>query len=163
MFGKNIAVAYDTRTIEIAKPDNISMIRFISQIQSIKLDTMMKKKILIDPIKEIIIAGANITINPVTISRKGFTLRIKKSNLNEKDWKDLALNKGLDIGDDVIIGDKAVQVNLDNALINTKKLPTISDLMRSMKVMKLDISEIIDTIKMLDSLGAIDADVEIVR
>ncbi|MEA3497705.1 MAG: flagellar basal body P-ring protein FlgI [Campylobacterota bacterium] len=162
-FGKNIAVAYDTRTIEIAKPDNISTIRFISQIQAIKLDTMMKKKILIDPTKEIIIAGADITINPVTVSRKGFTLRIKKSDLDKKAWEDKAANTGLDIGDDVVIGDKAVQVDLDNALINTKKLPTISDLMRSMKVMKLDISEIIDTIKMLDSLGAIDAEVEIVR
>jgi flagellar P-ring protein FlgI len=162
-FGQNIAVAYDTRTIEIAKPRNISTTRFISQIQNIKLDTMMKKKILIDPIKEIIIAGADITINPVTISRKGFTIRIKKTKLDEKGWQDKAINKGLDIGDDVIIGDTPVQVNLDNALINTKQLPTISDLMRSLKVMKVEISEIIDTIKMLDSLGAIDAEVEIVR
>ncbi len=162
-FGQNIAVAYDTRTIEITKPLNISTTRFISQIQNIKLDTMMKKKILIDPIKEIIIAGADITINPVTISRKGFTIRIKKSKLDEKGWQDKAINKGLDIGDDVTIGDTPVQVNLDNALINTKQLPTISDLMRSLKVMKVDISEIIDTIKMLDSLGAIDAEVEIVR
>ena len=162
-FGRTIAVAYDTRTIEIAKPDNISTTRFISQIQNIKLDTMMKKKILIDPVKEIIIVGSDITINPVTITRKGFTLRIKKSNLDEKDWRNKETNKGVDIGDDVIIGDTAVQVDLDNALINTKRLPTISDLVRSMKVMKLDISEIIDTIKMLDSLGAIDAEVEIVR
>jgi len=162
-FGKKIAVAYDTRTIEIIKPSNISTTRFISKIQNIKLDTMMKKKILIDPVKEIIIAGADITINPVTISRKGFTLRIKKTNLDEKGWQNKAKNKGVDIGDDVTIGDTLVQVDINNALINTKKLPTISDLVRSMKVMKLDISEIIDTIKMLDSLGAIDAEVEIVR
>ena len=163
VFGQKIAVAYDTRTIEVAKPANISTIRFISQVQNIKLDTMMKKKILIDPIKEVIIAGAGITINPVTISRKGFTLRIKKTNLGDKDWKDKARNKGVDIGDDVTIGNTAVQVDINNALINTKRLPTISDLVRAMKVMKLDISEIIDTIKMLDSLGAIDAEVEIVR
>ena len=162
-FGKKIAVAYDTRTIEIAKPSNISTIRFISKIQNIKLDTMMKKKILIDPIKEVIIAGADITINPVTISRKKFTLRIKRSDLNDKDWKNKGKNKGVDIGDDVTIGNNAVEVDLDNALINTKQVPTISDLMRSMKIMKLDIGEIIETIKMLDSLDAINADVEIVR
>lgn len=162
-FGKDIAVAYDTRTIEVAKPNNMSTIKFIAKIQNIRIDTMMKKKIVIDPVKEIIIMGADITINPVTISRKDFTLRIKKTNLNEKDWNDTKTNKGVDIGDDVTIGDTAVQVNLDNALVNTKKLPTISDLVRSMKVMKIDISEIIDTIKMLDSLGAIDAEVEIVR
>lgn len=166
-FGKNLAAAYDTRTIEVIKPENISMIRFISEVQNIELDTQMKKKVIIDPTKGIIIAGADITINPVTISRDNFTLRIKKSSLDDKGWADDNANAGLDLGDDVKIGKDAAQtieeVNIDNALINTKKQPTISDLMRAMKVMKVELSEIIETIKMLDGLGAINADVEIVR
>jgi len=162
-FGKNIAIAYDTRTIEIAKPDNMSIIRFISEVQNIKIESMMKKKVIIDPVKEIIIAGADITINPVTISRKNFTIRIKKSNLDDKGWADPATNIGVDIGDDVNIGQKAIEVNVDNALVNTKQQPTVSDLMRAMKTMKVNITEIIETIKMLDRLGAINADVEMVR
>jgi len=162
-FGKKLAVAYDTRTIEIAKPDNMSIIRFISEIQSIEIDSMMKKKVIIDPIKEIIIAGADITINPVTISRKNFTIRIKKSNLDDKAWEDTTKNVGVDIGDEVVVGKEAVVINVDNALLNTKNQPTVSDLMRAMKTMKLDIREIIETVKMLDRLGAINADVEMVR
>jgi flagellar P-ring protein precursor FlgI len=162
-FGKNLAVAYDTRTIEVAKPDNMSIIRFISEIQNIQIDSMMKKKVIIDPVKEIIIAGADITINPVTISRKNFTLRIKKSTMKDKEWADPTKNVGVGIGDDVNIGQKAVVVNINNALINTKNQPTVSDLMRAMKTMKLSITEIIETIKMLDSLGAINASVEMVR
>lgn len=162
-FKKNIAVAYDTRNIEVTKPDNMSIIRFISEVQNIQIDSMMKKKVIIDPVKEIIVAGADITINPVTISRKDFTLRIKKSNLDDKSWADPVKNVGLDIGDDVKIGKKPIVVNVDNALINTKQQPTVSDLMRAMKTMKLDITEIIETIKMLDKLGAINANVEMVR
>ena len=162
-FNKPLASAYDTRTIVISKPTNISMIKFISEIQNIKLDSMIKKKIVIDPVKEVVIAGADIEISPVTISQDKFTLRIKKSSLDDTDWEDAAKNVGLDIGDDVKIGNKPVEVNLNNALINTKKQPTVSDLMRAMKIMKLEISEIINTIKMLDSLGAINAEVEVVR
>ena len=162
-FGKNLAVAYDTRTIEIAKPLDYSMIRFLSEIQNIKLDTNIKKKIIIDTSKEMIIAGSDIQIEPVTISRKDFTLRIKKTPLTDKQWEDPAVNAGIDIGDDVKLGNDAVEVNLDNTLINTKKPPTVSDLMRAMKTMKLPINEIIDTIRSLNSLGAINADVEIVR
>lgn len=162
-FGKKIAVAYDTRTIEIAKPDNMSIIRFISEIQNIQLDTQMKKKVIIDVSKGVIIAGSDTTINPVTVTRKNFTLRIKKSSLDSASWEDPALNKGVDIGDDVKIGSETVQVDLDNALLNTKELPTVSDLMRAMKVMKLEIGEIIDTIQMLNRMGAINADVEVVR
>ncbi|MEA3314506.1 MAG: flagellar basal body P-ring protein FlgI [Campylobacterota bacterium] len=150
--GENLAVAYDTRTIKVDKPNNISMISFISKIQNIELFSLMKKKIVIDPSKEMIVAGSDITIEPITISRKNFTLRIKKSDLG-----------GRDIGDEVNIGKDIENINLDNALINTKKVPTVSDLMRAMKIMKININEIIETIKMLDKLGAINADVEIIR
>lgn len=162
-FGKQIAYAYDTRTIEVTKPENISMIRFISQVQNIKLDTQMKKKVIIDVSKGVIIAGSDTTIKPVTVTRKNFTLKIKKSPLDTPSWNDPALNPGIDIGDDVKVGDDAVQVNINNALINTKELPTVSDLMRAMKVMKLETTEIIDTLQMLNSMGALNADVEIVR
>ncbi|PIF04661.1 MAG: flagellar biosynthesis protein FlgI [Arcobacter sp.] len=164
-YGKKIAFAYDTRTIEVAKPEDISIIRFISEIQGIKIDTMMKNKIIIDPKKEMIIAGADIVINPVTISRKNFTIRIKKSPLSDKAWQDPKKNTGVDVGDNTKVKKipGAVDVDIDNALLNTKGQPTVSDLMRAMKTMKVDILEIIETIKMLDNLGAINADVEMVR
>ena len=166
-YGKNLAVAYDTRSIEVKKPEDMSIIRFISEIQAIKLDTNMKNKIIIDLRKEIIVAGADITINPVTISRESFTIRIKKSDLSDKEWNDPAANTGLDIGDDGRVSElpskDIPEVSIENALINTKEQPTVSDLMRAMKTMKLGISEIIETIKMLDKLGAINADVEMVK
>ena len=166
-YNKKLAVAYDTRTIEVSKPADMSIIRFISEVQSIKIDTMMKNKIIIDTKKEIIVAGADITINPVTISRKNFTIRIKKSELSDKEWADPVKNAGIDVGDDTkvekIPGALVPAIDIDNALLNTKKQPTVSDLMRAMKMMKLDIMEIIETIKMLDNLGAINADVEMVR
>ncbi len=159
-FGKNLATAVDTRTIDVKKPDSISIVKFIAIIENINLDTSFKKKIIIDINKEMIIAGANIIIDPVTVSRNNFTIRIKQMPMSKKLWKDELQNKGLDIGDEVKIADKAV-VEIDNAMINTRSLPTISDLVRAMKVMKLPISDIIETIKMIKDLGAIDVDIEI--
>ena len=166
-FMKPLAVAYDTRTIKVLKPSDMSTVRFIAEVQDIKIDIMMKKKVIIDSAKEIIVAGADITINPVTISRENFTLRIKKSALSDKAWEDPLANPGVDIGDDTrvekIPGVAIPEIDIDNALINTKAQPTVSDLMRAMKTMKFNIAEIIETIKLLDDLGAINADVEMVR
>lgn len=159
-FGKPLAQAVDTRTIEVKKPEDLSIVKFISIIENIQLDNTFKKKIIIDMNKGIIIAGANIVIDPVTVSRDNFTLRIKKSVLNEEQWADPATNVGQDIGDDVKIGDKPT-VDINNALINSKNQPTISDLMRAMKIMKLPIGDIIDTIQMIKDLGALDVDLEI--
>ncbi len=161
-FNQKIAEAIDTRTIEVVKPQNISMIAFIADIQNIDIDSNIKKKIIINLTKNVIIAGADIVIQPVTVSRRDFTLRIKHKNLTDEQWEDPALNVGLDIGDNVKIGNKPVEINLNNALINTKSKPTISDLMRAMKLMKLDIRDIIETIQMLKNLGAIDAEIETV-
>ncbi len=159
-FGRRLAIAYDTRTIDIAKPKEISIVKFISMIENIPLDTSFKKKIIIDMNRESIIAGADIKIDPVTIARDSFTIRIKKSPLNDTQWKDPKLNKGKDIGDDIKIADGQT-INIDNAMINTKAAPTVSDLVRSMKVMKLPMSEIIDTLKMIKEMGAIDVEFEI--
>lgn len=159
-FGKAIAMAEDTRTITVKKPADISIVKFISMVQNIELDSSFKKKIIIDLNKEIIITGADIPIDPVTVSRDNFTLRIKKSTLTNTAWEDPEVNTGVTVDSDIKIADKP-SVDMNNAMINTKKEPTVSDLVRAMKVMKLPISDIIETIKMLKQLGALEADLEI--
>ncbi|WP_228711020.1 flagellar basal body P-ring protein FlgI [Arcobacter cloacae] len=159
-FGKKLATAIDTRTIEVKKPQNMSTVKFLSLVQNIELDSTFKKKLIIDINRESIITGGDIPIDPVTIARDTFTIRINKSTLDENEWNDVAKNPGVDIGDNVKIADKPI-INIDNAMINTKGTPTISDLVRSMKVMKLPMTEIIDTLKMIKEMGAIDVDIEI--
>jgi flagellar P-ring protein precursor FlgI len=160
-FGKKLATAVDTRTVEIIKLENISIIKFISIIESIELDSeTIRKKVIVDMGRETVITGGDIPIKPVTIARNSFSIRISKTGLNDAGWKDSAQNPGVDIGDNVKIGDKPV-INIDNAMLNTKAAPTISDLVRAMKVMKLPMSEIIDTLKMIKEMGAIDVDIEI--
>lgn len=161
LYGMNLAMAVDTRTVEIRKPNNISIIKFISEIQDIELDSTFKKKIIIDMNRESIIAGADIPIGPVTVARDGFTIRIKKSTLSDIQWEDRKINQGRDIGDDVRLDNKPVAVNIDNTLMNSKETPTVSDLVRAMKVMKLPMTDIIETIKMIKDLGALDVELEI--
>ena len=159
-FGRKLAFAMDTRTIQIKKPNEMSIIKFISIVQNIPLSSAFKKKIIIDMNRESIIAGADIPISPVTIARDSFTIRIKKSPLNEPQWNDPKYNKGVDVGDDVRIADKPA-VDINNAMINTKGTPTVSDLVRAMKVMQLPMTEIIDTLKMIKEMGAIDVEFEV--
>ncbi len=162
-FKKPIAMALDTRTVKILKPNNMSIVTFIAKVQNIQLKSKLKKKVIIDMARQIIIAGSDITIKPITISQKDFTIKIKKSNLSKKEFDDNTINAGVDIGDDLKIGKKAVNINLNNALVNSYNEPTVSDLMRAMKTMKLDIKQIIQTLQMLKELNAIDAKLEIIR
>ena len=159
-FENNIAKAIDTRTIDVIKPSDMSIVEFIALVENIVLETNVKKKLIIDINREAVIAGGDIPITPITISRDSFTLRIDKTNLDDVDWNNPTINKGVDVGDGIKIADKPV-VDINNSMINTKKDPTVSDLVRSMKVMKLPMSEIIDTLQMLKQMGAIDVDIEL--
>lgn len=158
-FGKKLATAVDTRTIEVTKPEDMSIVKFISVVQNIELDSTFKRKLIIDVNKEMIVTGGDILIDPVTIVRNNFTIRIRPG-LGEEAWKDPAINRGVNVGDDVKIADKPV-IDIDNAMINTKEPPTVADLVRSMKVMKLPMSEIIDTLRMVKDMGAIDVEIEL--
>jgi flagellar P-ring protein precursor FlgI len=162
-FKSQIAMAIDTRTVTVIKPTNMSIVSFIAKVENIPLQSKLKQKIIIDMARQIIIAGSNIQIKPITISQKDFTIKIKASNLSKKDFNDNTINQGVDIGDNVKIGKKPVNINLNNALINSYNKPTVSDLMRAMKIMKLDIKQIIQTLQMLKELNAIDAKLEIIR
>jgi flagellar P-ring protein precursor FlgI len=162
-FKSPIAMAIDTRTVEVKKPNNISIVSFIAKVQNIKLVSKLKQKVIIDVARQIIIAGSNIKIKPITISQKDFTIKIKKTNMTKEQFNDMANNPGVDIGDNVKVGKKPVTINLNNALVNSYNDPTVSDLMRAMKIMKLDIKQIIQTLQMLKELNAIDAKLEIIR
>lgn len=150
-FGKKLATALDTRTIDVKKPDGMSIVKFISLVQNIELESSFKKKLIIDMNRESILAGGDIVIDPVTIARDTFTIRINKTGLGEVDWNNPTINTGVDIGDDVRIADKPV-IDINNAMINTKNPPTVADLVRSMKVMKLPMKEIIDTLKICKNI-----------
>ena len=136
VFGQKLATALDTRTIEVQKPNNMSIVGFISKVENIELDSTFRKKLIIDVNRESIVAGGDIVISPIVIARNNFTIRIDKSGLGDVDWNNPSVNRGVDIGDNVKIADKPV-IDINNAMINTKKEPTVSDLVRSMKVMKV--------------------------
>jgi flagellar P-ring protein precursor FlgI len=160
-FGVKIATAIDTRTIIAKKPKELSMVRFLAIIQNLEIESDFKQKVIIDTQRETIIAGSEIPIRPVHITMPNFSLRIKQSQLDDAQWQDPQVNAGRDLGDDVKLDQKPAVVNFDNTLINTKRQPTISDLVRAMKVMKLPMNDIIEALKMLRDMGAIDVEMEI--
>lgn len=152
-FKNPIAFAKDTKNIDIQKPMNISAVNFISIVEGIPLDIDIVKKIVVDSSTSTVLVGGDIKILPATIATDNFTFRIKKYPNTPAQFDDLE-NKGQDIGEDV-------KIDLTNTMLNTKREPTVSDLVRAMKVMKLDMSEIINALQKLKSIGAIQAQIEI--
>jgi flagellar P-ring protein FlgI len=152
-FGENIAFAKDIKNIVIKKPKSISSVTFISIIENIELDIVVPKEIIIDLVSKTILIGGDIKITPATIATRDFTFRIKKYPPTAAQFDDLT-NLGQDIGENV-------KIDLTNTMINTKEQPTVSNLVRAMKVMKIDIGEIVSALQKLKELGAIKAKIRV--
>ena len=148
-FKSNIAYAQNTRSIFIKKPENISMIKFISIIENLNLDSSLEPKIIIDLYQESIIAGNDVLIKPVTLTNKDYTFSIGKIE-NDKDWK----TAGKQIG-------KNIKIDVNNSAVITKDSPTVGDLVKAMKSINIDILDIINVIQKLKSMNAIEAKVEV--
>ncbi len=151
-FDMNIAFAKDTKNIILTKPDTLSSVTFISLIETIPVNIVVPKKIIIDLATKTVLVGGDIKISPATIATKDFTFRIKKYPPTPEEFDDLT-NLGQDIGEDV-------KIDLTNTMLNTKEQPTVSNLVRAMKVMNLDIMQIVNALQKLKELGAIQAHIE---
>ena len=78
---KNSAMALDPRTIRLTRPNNISMVEFLSKIQDIDVNLPKESpKIIIDERTGTVIAGSDIKIKSIVIAHADMIIKIKKDS-----------------------------------------------------------------------------------
>jgi len=77
-FHKNVAVALDPRSIQLHKPKNMSMPEFLAKVQNINYITPEQNVVIVDERTGTIVAGSNITIDPIVITQGDMIIKITK-------------------------------------------------------------------------------------
>jgi flagellar P-ring protein precursor FlgI len=153
-YSKAIAKALDARTIEIQKPEKLSMVEFIAKLQEIEINYEKTDKIVINEKTGTVVAGVDVKVDPVVINHGDITVKISPT---------LALpfpdeiNK--EIGDGVMIED-----NGDNSdLITTnEEAPTVANITRALKKLGVSTGDIIAILTAMKKVGAIRVDLEVI-
>lgn len=148
VFGEGIAKAVDSRTIQLRKPEKLSMIEFLALVQEVEVDYSMREKVVIDERSGTIIAGVGITIEPIVITHGDITIKITQEDLNDP--------KATDIGDGTMIS------SAQNMISTSGKKPTVSSIVRALQKMGAGPKSIISILSAMKQSGAISADLEIV-
>lgn len=150
IFDEKVAVAIDPKTINLKKPDDMSVISFMAKILDADIAYKPDEKIVIDERTGTIVAGVGIKIDPVVITHKDITIKIEpvKELNNDKN--------SIKIGNKVAINTK------DFALHMEKNSVTISNLTRALQKLGAKPKDIISIIESIKKAGAIRADVEII-
>lgn len=149
-YNTQVAVAMDPRSIKLKRPQNKSMIEFLSEVVNIEMDYKPKNRIIINERTGTIVAGIGIEVKPIILTHGDITIKI-----NEQ--KEVAAPEGsLKIDDNLVIG-----LN-ENEIYTKEGTTTVANLVRSLQKLGATPKDIISILEAMKSAGSISADLKVI-
>ncbi|WQZ09947.1 flagellar basal body P-ring protein FlgI [Helicobacter pylori] len=148
IFGNKVAIALDPKTIQITRPERLSMVEFLALVQEIPINYSAKNKIIVDEKSGTIVSGVDIMVHPVVVTSQDITLKITKEPLNDsKNTQDLDNNMSLDTA--------------HNTLSSNGKSITIAGVVKALQKIGVSAKGMVSILQALKKSGAISAEMEI--
>ncbi|MUU32447.1 flagellar basal body P-ring protein FlgI [Helicobacter pylori] len=148
VFGNKVAIALDPKTIQITRPERLSMVEFLALVQEIPINYSAKNKIIVDEKSGTIVSGVDIIVHPIVVTSQDITLKITKEPLNDsKNTQDLDNNMSLDTA--------------HNTLSSNGKSITISGVVKALQKIGVSAKGMVSILQALKKSGAISAEMEI--
>ncbi|WP_371113546.1 MULTISPECIES: flagellar basal body P-ring protein FlgI [unclassified Helicobacter] len=146
-FGKDSAVAIDSRTIKLSKPENLTPVEFVALLQEVQIDYTMSNKIIIDEKSGTIVAGIDIPVRPVVVTSGDITLKITNEPINEKGAQQLDATTSFDQGNGTISA--------------SERTTTISSVVKALQKMGASPKSMISILEAMRQSGAFSTPIEI--
>lgn len=148
VFGNKVAIALDPKTIQITRPERLSMVEFLALVQEIPINYSAKNKIIVDEKSGTIVSGVDIIVHPIVVTSQDITLKITKEPLNDsKNTQDLDNNMSLDTA--------------HNTLSSNGKSITIAGVVKALQKIGVSANGMVSILQALKKSGAISAEMEI--
>lgn len=148
VFGNKVAIALDPKTIQITRPERLSMVEFLALVQEIPINYSAKNKIIVDEKSGTIVSGVDIIVHPIVVTSQDITLKITKEPLNDsKNTQDLDNNMSLDTA--------------HNTLSSNGKSITIAGVVKALQKIGVSAKGMVSILQALKKSGAINAEMEI--
>lgn len=148
IFGEQTALAIDSRTIKVRKPQDITPVEFVALIQEVQIDYSQANKIIIDEKSGTIVAGIDIPVRPVVVTSGNITLKITNEPLEGENLQQLDSTSSFDAGAGVISA--------------SEKATTISTVVKALQKMGASPKNMISILEAMRQSGAIATPIEII-
>ncbi|GAA8580232.1 flagellar basal body P-ring protein FlgI [Helicobacter pylori] len=148
VFGNKVALALDPKTIQITRPERLSMVEFLALVQEIPINYSTKNKIIVDEKSGTIVSGVDIIVHPIVVTSQDITLKITKEPLSDsKNTQDLDNSMSLDTA--------------HNTLSSNGKSITIAGVVKALQKIGVSAKGMVSILQALKKSGAISAEMEI--
>jgi len=148
-YNTQVAVAMDSRSIKLKRPQNRSMIEFLAEVQEIDMEYNPKNKIIINERTGTIVAGVGIKLKPVILTHGDITIKVVEK-------KDIVSPDGsIKVDENMVIG-----LN-ENEIYTKEGTTTVANLVRSLQKLGATPKDIISILEAMKSAGSISADLQV--
>jgi flagellar P-ring protein FlgI len=149
-FKSRVAVALDPRTVRLKRPENLTMVEFLSQIEGLDMNYRPMDKVIINERTGTIVAGVNIQVMPVVITQGGITIKITPQDTLSKPAGSVQVDNNLVLG-----------LNQDE--VYTKKgTTTVANVVRALQKLGATPKDIISILEAMKSAGSIPAELQVI-
>ncbi len=149
-FNTQVAVAIDSRSVKLKRPQNRSMIEFLAEVQNVDMAYKPQDKIVINERTGTIVAGVNIELKPIMLTHGDITIKIVEENDIAAPEGSMAVDKNMVIG-----------MN-ENQLYTKAGTTTVANLVRSLQKLGATPKDIIAILEAMKSVGSISAELEVI-
>jgi len=148
-YNTQLAVAMDSRSVKLKRPQNRSMIEFLAEVQEIDMLYTPTSRIVINERTGTIVAGVEIAIKPIVLTHGDITIKIVESASASQPAGSVVVDQNLVIG-----------LN-ENELYTKTGTTTVANLVRSLQKLGATPKDIISILEAMKSAGSISADLKI--
>ncbi len=149
-YNTQVAVAMDSRSIKLKRPDNKSMIEFLAEVQDIEMHYVPKNRIIINERTGTIVAGVDIAVKPIILTHGDITIKIVEQTITSKPEGSMVVDDNLVIG-----------LN-ENEIYTKEGTTTVANLVRSLQKLGATPKDIISILESMKSAGSISADLKVI-
>ena len=149
-YNTQVAVAMDSRSIKLKRPQNRSMIEFLAEVQNLDMNYKPKNKIIINEKTGTIVAGVDIQLNPIILTHGDITIKIVEEDTPSKPQGSMVVDKNLVIG-----------MN-ENEIYTKRGTTTVANLVRSLQKLGATPKDIISILEAMKSAGSISAELKVI-
>ena len=150
IYNTQVAVAMDPKTIKLKKPENLSMIEFLAEVQDIDMNYKPKNKIIINERTGTIIAGIGIEVKPIIMTHGDITIKITEQATPSQPAGAMVVDESMVIG-----------LN-ENELYTKEGTTTVANLVRSLQKLGATPKDIISILEAMKSAGSISAELKVI-
>ncbi len=149
-YNTQVAVAMDPRSIKLKRPQNKSMIEFLSEVIDIDMNYKPKNRIIINERTGTIVAGIGIEVKPIILTHGDITIKInEQTNIT-------APEGSMTVDENLVIG-----LN-ENEIYTKEGTTTVANLVRSLQKLGASPKDVISILEAMKSAGSISADLKVI-